>query len=97
MRGVYEFDGRPSLGFQSNASSTWQTIGIYELSAESNLFPASDDGLYGLDTVLLDSSLSQMNLTSQLVAGVSTGDVWLGLFGLGTTVANFSKIGRAHV
>ena len=95
MRGVNDINGTASLGFQTNASSTWDTIGIYELSTEQNLFGTFDVGLYGLDTVTLNLTTSTSGNTtakahSQTVAGVATADFWLGQLGLGTQLGNFT-------
>ena len=90
LRGVHSFDGKRSLGFQTNESSTWDTIGIYELSSIRNLFGSSNNGLYGLDGVRLQTTDGGIPLNSQIVAGVSTADVWLGSFGLGIAAAEFA-------
>ncbi|KAK5119346.1 hypothetical protein LTR85_007702 [Meristemomyces frigidus] len=97
LRGVNDVNNAPSSGFQTNASSSWQTIGIYELSTEQALFGTGDDGLYGRDTLMLDllststSSANQsQNLSSQTIAGVATADFWLGSLGLGTATGNFT-------
>lgn len=92
LRGVNDFDGQPSRGFETNASLTWDLIGIYELATEQNLWgPIGNPGQYGLDAVTLESSLSgkSAELSSQTVAGVATENVWLGSLGLGTGDANF--------
>ena len=87
------FNGVASKGFQTNASSTWETVGIYQLATEQNLWGASDDlGLYGLDSMSLGSFQPGDNasLSSQTIAGVATADVWLGSLGLGTAVAKYT-------
>ena len=92
LRGVDSFDGSVSRGFQSNASSTWDLMGIYELATEKNLWgETSNQGLYGLDTVSLDSYGSGRTIEAQeqTVAGVATANVWLGSLGLGTASAHF--------
>lgn len=93
LRGVDNFDGRPSLGIQTNASSTWDSIGIYELASEQNLWgPTGNQGYYGYDTVSLEhlSSNQIAKLKSQTVAGAATWNVWVGSLGLGTAEASFS-------
>lgn len=93
LRGVNDFEGTASRGFETNASSTWDLIGTYELATEQNLWgPSGNQGLYGLDTITLEeySSGKNADLTSQTVAGVTTANVWLGSLGLGTAPANFS-------
>ncbi|KAI7217085.1 acid protease [Hortaea werneckii] len=94
-RGVNAINGTASLGFQTNISSTWESIGIYKLEAEQALFGNDNDALYGLDTVsvnLSDSSgqNSTSKIDSQTVAGFATGDFWLGNLGLGSAQANFT-------
>ncbi|KAI7328029.1 acid protease [Hortaea werneckii] len=95
-RGVNAINDTASLGFQTNISSTWESIGIYKLEAEQKLFGNANDALYGLDTVsisLLDNSgqnSSSGKLDSQTIAGFATGDFWLGSLGLGSAQANFS-------
>ncbi|RMY39620.1 hypothetical protein D0866_01810 [Hortaea werneckii] len=94
-RGVNTINDTASLGFQTNVSSTWESIGIYKLEAEQTLFGKDNDALYGLDTVsinLMDSSgqNSTSKIDSQTVAGFATGDFWLGSLGLGSAQANFT-------
>ena len=92
LRGVNDFNGQPSRGFETNASSTWDLIGIYELATEQNLWGTTGNpGFYGLDTVSLQSYPSgrSADLSSQTVAGVSTANVWLGSLGLGSGDAHF--------
>ena len=93
LRGVDSFEGVVSRGFETNASSTWDLIGIYELATEQNLWgPTAAQGYYGLDTVSIKSGTSgkSVDLASRTVAGVATADVWLGSFGLGAASANFT-------
>lgn len=92
LRGANDFEGSASRGFETNASSTWDLIGTYDLVTEQNLWGGSDNqGLYGLDTVTLEEYHSEKDakLTSQTVAGVATAKVWLGSLGLGTAPAHF--------
>ena len=92
FRGINDNNGIPSQGFQTNASTTWDTVGLYGLTSEVNLFGGSNVGLYGLDTVTLSSrtGASAQNVSGQVVAGISTADFWLGSVGLGTATGNFS-------
>lgn len=92
LRGVEDFDGEASRGFQTNASSTWDLLGIYDLSTEQNLWGTDgNEAQYGLDTVTLDSLATgrDAKLKAQTVAGTATGNVWLGSLGLGTAVGKF--------
>lgn len=93
LRGVNDFDGSVSLGFQTNASSSWSQIGIYDLATEDALFDSdSDTGLYGSDIITIPSNVAgdTAQLESQVIAGVATANVWLGVLGLGARSANFS-------
>jgi hypothetical protein len=92
LRGVENFQGDASRGFQTDRSNTWDLIGIYELSTEQNLWgPTGNQGQYGLDTVTLDSLATGKNigLKSQTVAGYATANAWLGSLGLGTADGSF--------
>jgi hypothetical protein len=93
LRGVDDFNGVASLGFQTNVSLSWDTIGIYRLETEDALFDAEGDtGLYGADTITIPSNVAgeTAELESQVIAGVATANVWLGAMGLGARAANFS-------
>lgn len=93
LRGVDDVNGSPSLGFQTNTSSTWSTLGIYDLATEDSLFDSEGDtGLYGTDTITIPSNIAgdPAALDSQVIAGVATANVWLGVMGLGARAANFS-------
>ena len=92
LRGVNNFDGQPSRGFQTNESSTWDLIGIYELATEQNLWGSTGNpGYYGYDTVSMEQypSGTKAKLKDQTVAGVATANLWLGSLGLGTANASF--------
>lgn len=88
LRGAYPFQGQDS-GFLANASSTWDLIGLYDLSLEANL-NYTGNGMYGFDSVgaMVDGGLE---LTDMVVAGIATKDFFLGSFGLGPRPANFSN------
>jgi hypothetical protein len=88
LRGVYPFQGTQS-GFQANASSTWKTIGLYDLILEETL-NYTGNGLYGFDTVgtMVDGGVV---LDKQVVAGIATKDFFLGVLGLGPKPSNFSN------
>ena len=95
QRGVEDINGTSSQGFQTNASSTWDQIGIYQLAAEKNLYGDDDVGLYGLETIALDlrtdvEGNDTATISSQVVAGYSSSDFWLGSIGLATAQANFT-------
>lgn len=91
LRGVDNVNNTPSSGFSTNASSSWQALGIYGLSSEQYLFGSADNGLYGLDTVTPQSTDGVgYNMSSQIVAGIATADFWLGSLGLGYDLGSFS-------
>jgi len=50
------------LGFQENASSTWEQIGIYEFVTGGDLFQTTETGLYGLDDVVIGEHNTSMEL-----------------------------------
>lgn len=71
-----------AAGFQANQSSTWTSIGDYQLMTESFLGITSD-GKYGLDSVGLGVEAATGLTSSQnLVAGVLTEPFYLGQVGL---------------
>lgn len=86
-RGVGDFQGTQSLGFQENASSTWEQIGIYEFIAGGDLFQTTETGLYGLDDVVIGEKNASMKQVT--VAGVVTRDFWLGSFGMAQIQSEF--------
>lgn len=93
LRGVDDFNGAPSLGFQTKSSTSWHTIGIYDLATEDALFDAEGDtGLYGSDLITIPSNVAgeTAKLETQVIAGVASANVWLGVMGLGARAANFS-------
>lgn len=91
LRGANPFQVNPSQGFNVNASSSWQSNGIFNLIREENL-GISENGEYGFDTVTIGDSPSAPTLPHQVVAGIATSEFWLGSFGLGPKPANFSAI-----
>lgn len=86
-RGVELFQNEKSNGFQTNKSSTWTLIGLYDLAIEDKL-GFSGVARYGFDTVGLGESNPW--LAEQLVGGVATKDFYLGIFGLGPKPAEFT-------
>lgn len=87
-RGVWPFESEESNGFQTNKSSTWQAIGLYELFIEEHL-GIDGNGLFGYDSVGLGQSGPVAE--HQVVGGVATPNYWLGLLGLGANYTNFSE------
>lgn len=90
LRGAYPFNGKESSGFQTNVSSTWKDIGLYNLLLEQKL-NYTGNGMYGFDTVgLMLQNSGGLNLTNRVVAGIATKDFYLGIFGLGPKPSNFT-------
>ena len=72
--------------FQANQSSTWKqdqdvANGLSPLIFSSKQTENHDNGSYGYDTIALGGAGSP-SLNQQVIAGVATKDVYLGLFGL---------------
>lgn len=89
LRGANVFQKNPSQGFNTDASSSWQTEGNYSLMMEDYL-GINSDGEYGLDTVALGDSPNILSLPQQIIAGIATSEFWLGSLGLGPRSRNFS-------
>lgn len=91
LRGAYPFDGKVATGFQVNASSTWNSIGLYTLDLGGRL-GLDGNGLYGLEKVGLQLQNSGgLALEGQVVAGIATKNFYLGIFGLGPKPSNFTN------
>lgn len=89
-RGVGDIEGVQSSGYQQNASSTWNNIGIYALPVQAGLFEDDQNGLYGTETVSIDDGTGILELPKQGVAGIATQDFWLGSLGVAQRAANFT-------
>lgn len=89
LRGVQDSSSR---GFVTSSSTTWTTIGIYELHAAADWFGDGINALYGMDTVIIESTTerNQTSFQAQTIAGVASTDYWLGSVGLGIESAEFS-------
>ncbi|KAI9707974.1 MAG: hypothetical protein M1820_004393 [Bogoriella megaspora] len=96
-RGVQPFNNQQGTGFLTNASSSWQSMGVYDLNFEENLeyetnVSYAGQGLYGFDTVGLQVEKSGgIQIDHQVVAGIALKQFYLGIFGLGVKPANFSS------
>jgi hypothetical protein len=98
LRGVNDVGGFSSTGFHANESSSWKTIGLYDLGLDARLGDiASASGLYGSDTVALGSLQQQMSgptqpiaIGGQTVAGVVKKTWLLGLLGCNVRPSSFS-------
>jgi hypothetical protein len=94
-RGGVGFNGRPAAGFLTNESSTWESIGLYNLEAEQNLgFSSDDSGVFGNDTVSLNGgngSSGGVSISSTTVGGIATKDFFLGVLGLSIAPSSFTS------
>lgn len=84
LRGVEIFSSKPSPGFQTNASTTWSRLGIYELDIGRN-FGMGGNTLYGYDTAgisLSSGAGDNITLDHQAVSAYASPDSWLGHLGL---------------
>ena len=72
--------------FTSELSSTWHSLGDYELDFDSELGD-SGSAEYGLDTIALDDVIS---LPGQIIGVLNTTDSWLGQLGLGVHLTRFA-------
>lgn len=77
--------------FDSSLSETWSSIGNYSLGLDVNL-GAGATGTYGFDTVALGSNNATggPTLQRQVVASMSSNNIFTGLFGLGNQPTNFT-------
>lgn len=92
LRGAYPFKGFASNGFRANESSTWNNIGLYDVSLKTEL-GYSINALYGLDSVgLMVQNSGGPTLPGQVVGGIASKDLYLGVFGLGPKGSNFSAL-----
>ncbi|KAL1637501.1 hypothetical protein SLS56_000639 [Neofusicoccum ribis] len=92
-RGVQNFDGDLSTGFQPGRSNTWKMLDIYSLDLEKNLDVNDTGGIYGFDTVRLGFSHDPNTLEvngSQLVA-VSSNSSYMGILGLSDALSDVSN------
>jgi hypothetical protein len=83
-RGVSIFGNRQSPGFQSNASSTWQLIGLYEIGV-NEILGYSGNGITGYDSVGFRSTTTGdvKFLKQHIITAYATPDLWVGQLGLG--------------
>ena len=88
-RGVNPFNGGPSNGLQTNASTTRTPNGIFDLIGEKKL-NYTGNGQYGFDTIGLGPDVAALQLANQVVAGIATEDFYLGELGLGPKPSNFT-------
>ncbi|OCL08326.1 acid protease, partial [Glonium stellatum] len=86
-RGVQVFNGKQSLGFNTQQANPWTQVGLYSLlqTIITNLVNTPDsnpNGSYGLTNVGIGSDSATSPMFSILVAGIETKDFFMGTFGL---------------
>ncbi|KAF4537191.1 Peptidase aspartic protein [Lasiodiplodia theobromae] len=86
LRGVEQFNNRPSSGFRKNESSTWKNLGMYSLSLEEDL-GYQGNGFFGDDTVRLgyDGDNGALVQNNSLVVGTFSDHYYMGLLGVSST------------
>ncbi|ORY18322.1 aspartic peptidase domain-containing protein [Clohesyomyces aquaticus] len=91
-RGVPSFQNLRSPGFQSNLSSTWETIGLYEPGQDRNL-GFTGNWLSGFDSVAFTSQMNKslVSIDKQPVTAYATPNFWLGQIGLSIRRMNFRE------
>jgi hypothetical protein len=95
-RGIEPASGFPSNGFDTAQSSTWKSLGTYNLGLDQHL-GYNAGGLFGTDTVTLgrlnsaNESFEPLSLDGQTVAGVVSKQWFMGLLGLNTRPSSFSN------
>ncbi|KUJ14497.1 acid protease [Mollisia scopiformis] len=90
LRGVQLFENGWTGGFMVNESSSWDSIGLFQLGLENSL-NYTGNGRYGFETIGLEIQNSGgLTLQHQVVAGTEGLDFMLGIFGLGPLPTNFS-------
>ena len=82
-------DDRGGL-FSIDASSSWQSVGGYELGLDTQLFGLGS-GYYGYDAIALSGNVS---VPSQIISVVNETEYWLGFLGLGTKASNFTNVNK---
>ncbi|KAF1832145.1 acid protease [Decorospora gaudefroyi] len=96
LRGIEVFNSAQNIGFQVNESTTWSTLGQYDVDLEEAL-NLTTGGLFGTDTVRLGAAAdrrSSLSLDRQVVAGVADPSYYLGLIALGQAKSSFNSAGQ---
>ncbi|MCJ1388014.1 hypothetical protein MMC18_000858 [Xylographa bjoerkii] len=79
--------------FDTSSSTTWNAKGSYALQLDTNLGLDSiyDSGAYGLDDIALGWQGGGLpTLKDQTIAGTTSTDFWIGVFGISPYPTNFS-------
>jgi len=93
LRGAEIFNSAQNIGFQANASSSWSSIGQYDVRLDSEL-GYNAPALFGFDKVSLGSAAdsNSLSLDRQVVAGTSELDYFLGYLPLGIADSSFASL-----
>ncbi|KAH6642246.1 aspartic peptidase domain-containing protein [Boeremia exigua] len=96
-RGVEVFESKPGVGFQRNASSTWDEIGIYKVNM-GHKYGLAGNAYFGYDTVgpSTSNAVDVPNLEKQSLGTYSSADYWQGRLGLSLFSMNFTDTDRPH-
>ncbi|KAF2465853.1 acid protease, partial [Lindgomyces ingoldianus] len=95
-RGAEIFGSAQSPGFQVNVSSSWSTLGQYDVDLESSLNYTAK-GIFGYDKVTLGpaSDSSSISLDHQVVAGIAEWSYPMGFIPLGIPDSSFSSLSQS--
>ncbi|KAH6851715.1 aspartic peptidase domain-containing protein [Alternaria alternata] len=85
-RGATPFQQSPSPGFETNMSSSWNAIGLYELGLGRN-HGITGNGFHGFDRVGLDN----FTIHHLAVIAYASPGFWIGQMGLSPLPLNFSE------
>jgi hypothetical protein len=101
LRGGENFNGNPPAGFQANASSTWNSIGLYGLETESYL-NLTGGGEFGTDVLSINggngsSTGDGVSLGGTIVGAVASKDFLLGYLGLSLQPSDFTSAANAKL
>lgn len=96
LRGAEIFNSAQNPGFQVNESSTWSTIGQYQVEIESRL-DITAPGIFGYDMVALGPAAESaaLSLDHQVVAGLAETNYWMGHIPLGIPDSSFSSLSQS--
>jgi hypothetical protein len=92
-RGIEIFQSSQNSGFQVNASSTWSTIGQYDVDLEEKLNTTAK-GFFGYDKIALGPAADSQSLSidKQIVAGIAEQNYFLGHIPLGIPDSSFNTL-----
>lgn len=84
--------------FFSDRSTTWDEIGLYELSIyEEAMLGYSGNGSYGYETITLGWPGNNLpSVEKQVIAGITTMSFYLGALGLNPWSVNFTELDNSH-